>query len=123
LSNDGHRCANVIEASADLDLRLLRYFVAVVERGSVSMAARELVLTQPALSRAVQALERQLGLELLVRSPRGVEPTAAGLTIYEHANALRAAARRAVSAARASSADGDGQSSRSTLRPREMAQT
>jgi DNA-binding transcriptional LysR family regulator len=101
VSNDVHR-GTVIGAGVDLDLRLLRYFVSVVERGSVSTAARELVLTQPALSRAVRALERQLGVDLLVRSPRGVEPTAAGLTIYEHAHALRAAARSAVTAARAS---------------------
>lgn len=56
----------------------LRSFLAVVRTGSVSAAARELVVTQPSVSAAVSALSRELGVELLERDGRGVRPTPAG---------------------------------------------
>ena len=54
------------------EIRQLRYFVAVAERGSVSQAALDLHLSQSALSEALRKLEVELGVELLTRSSRGV---------------------------------------------------
>ncbi|MBL5975087.1 MAG: LysR family transcriptional regulator [Candidatus Leucobacter sulfamidivorax] len=61
-----------------MELRVLRYFSAVVEAGSLTAAAAALRLSQPSLSVAIGRLETELGVPLLVRSPRGVEPTSAG---------------------------------------------
>jgi DNA-binding transcriptional LysR family regulator len=72
-----------------VEVRQLRYFVAVAERGSVSQAALDPHLSQSALSEALRKLEIELGVELLVRSSRGVAPTPAG-------DALLAEARGAI---------------------------
>jgi LysR family transcriptional regulator, low CO2-responsive transcriptional regulator len=56
----------------------LRSFLAVVRSGSVTAAAEELVVTQPSVSAAIAALERELGLELTERAGRGIRPTPAG---------------------------------------------
>lgn len=61
-----------------MELRTLRYFAAVVEAGSITAAAKALRLSQPSLSVAVAQLETELGVALLVRTSRGVEPTSAG---------------------------------------------
>ncbi|MFK3668974.1 LysR family transcriptional regulator [Leifsonia aquatica] len=61
-----------------MELRHLRYFSAVVEAGSLTAAAAELRMSQPPLSVAIAKLEADVGVPLLVRSPRGVEPTSAG---------------------------------------------
>lgn len=61
-----------------MELRTLRYFATVVEAGSLTAAAARLRLSQPSLSVAIGKLETELGVELLVRSTRGVEPTSAG---------------------------------------------
>ena len=61
-----------------MELRQLRYFTAVVEAGSFTAAAAVLHVSQPPLSVAVAKLETELGVALLVRTPRGVEPTSAG---------------------------------------------
>ncbi|NHT16100.1 LysR family transcriptional regulator [Cellulomonas sp. IC4_254] len=61
-----------------MDLRLLRYFTAVVEAGSMTSAAARLHVSQPSLSVAVSRLESEVGVALLVRTPRGVRPTSAG---------------------------------------------
>jgi DNA-binding transcriptional LysR family regulator len=61
-----------------VELRELRAFVAVVQAGGLSAAARRLHLSQPALSQTVRALERELGVQLLVRSSTGAVPTDAG---------------------------------------------
>lgn len=61
-----------------MDLRVLRYFIAVVEAGSLTAAAHRLRLSQPSLSVAISRLEIEVGVQLLTRSPRGVEPTSAG---------------------------------------------
>jgi DNA-binding transcriptional LysR family regulator len=66
-----------------LDLRLVRYFVAVAQAGNVTRAAERLHLSQPALSAAVKQLEQQLGVELLERSGRGFALTAAGELLLE----------------------------------------
>jgi LysR family hca operon transcriptional activator len=62
-----------------LELRHLRYFVAVAEEGSPTVAAeRRLHTAQPSLSRQIRDLEHTVGVQLLVRSARGVELTEAG---------------------------------------------
>lgn len=75
----------------DVHLRELRALVAVAEEQSITRAAQRLFLAQPALSRQLQALERQMGVPLLERLPRGVALTEAG-------RALLGPAREAVTA-------------------------
>ncbi|MBP2472295.1 DNA-binding transcriptional LysR family regulator [Crossiella equi] len=75
-----------------MDLRTLRYFVAVAEERHVGRAAARLHMTQPPLSRALRALERELGVELLARSAQGVVPTAAGVVLLAEARELLARA-------------------------------
>ncbi|MBY8879413.1 LysR family transcriptional regulator [Actinacidiphila acidipaludis] len=76
----------------DLDLRKVRYFVAVAERLHFSRAAEELLIAQPALSRQIRALEKDLGTALFVRDSHGVELTAAGRQLLDDAGPLLAAA-------------------------------
>jgi DNA-binding transcriptional LysR family regulator len=83
-----------------LELRHLRYFIAVAEAGSVVKAARALNLAQPALSRQVQQLERLLGVTLLERLPHGVQLTRAGRGFLRDARRTLFAAKRARSRAR-----------------------
>jgi len=71
-----------------LDPRRLLTFRAVARAGSFSAAARELSLTQPAVSQQVAALERELGARLLHRGPGGLSLTDAGALALEHADAL-----------------------------------
>lgn len=71
-----------------MELRQLRYFVAIVDHGSLSRAARVLHIAQPALTQQVQQLEDELGAQLLHRSAQGVVSTDAGKTFYEHAQAI-----------------------------------
>jgi len=71
-----------------MELRQLRYFVRIVELGSVSRAAKDLHIAQPALSAQLANLESELGVRLLARSVRGVTPTAGGQTLYLHAQAV-----------------------------------
>ncbi|MES2413807.1 MAG: LysR substrate-binding domain-containing protein [Pseudomonadota bacterium] len=78
-----------------MDLRRLEYFVAVAEAGSFSKAAAALVISQPALSQQVAALEHETGQRLLNRTGRGVEPTEAGLALLVHAHGIFELAERA----------------------------
>ncbi|MGW3950986.1 LysR family transcriptional regulator [Streptomyces sp. NPDC004752] len=71
-----------------MELRHLRYFVAVAEEGSVNRAARRLLVSQPSLSRQIVQLERELGQRLLQRTPRGVRLTPAGQVLLPHAHQL-----------------------------------
>ncbi|HWA36398.1 MAG TPA: LysR substrate-binding domain-containing protein [Burkholderiales bacterium] len=71
-----------------MDLRQLRYFVRIVDLGSLSKAAVDLYVAQPALSRQVAALEAELKAPLLVRSVRGVTPTDAGAALYRQAQGI-----------------------------------
>jgi DNA-binding transcriptional LysR family regulator len=68
----------------------LEAFVAVAEEGRVSAAARRLHVSQPALSQTISTLERQLGVQLLVRSSSGVQATRAGLTLLAEARDILA---------------------------------
>jgi len=76
----------------------MRAFVAVVEEGSLSAAARRLHVSQPALSQTITALERQLGLQLLIRRSTGAQATEAGLTLLSEARAVLARHDQALTA-------------------------
>jgi LysR family hca operon transcriptional activator len=84
-----------------MELRHLRYFVAVVEEGSLTTAAgRRLHTSQPSLSRQIRDLEHEVGAELLSRSVHGVKLTAAGKAFLDHARLALMQADAAVEAAR-----------------------
>ncbi len=71
-----------------MNLHRLQLFCVVVERGSFSLASRELFISQPAPSIQIKRLEESLGLELLQRSRNGVAPTPAGKELYAAASGL-----------------------------------
>ncbi len=71
-----------------MELRQLRYFVAIVDHGSLSRAALVLHVAQPALTQQLRQLEDELGVQLLHRSAQGVLSTDAGKLFYEHAQAI-----------------------------------
>ena len=68
-----------------MELRYLRYFIAVVEEQSFTKAAERLFIAQPPLSRQIQNLESELGVQLFERGSRPLKTTAAGLFLYQHA--------------------------------------
>ncbi|GAA1779163.1 LysR substrate-binding domain-containing protein [Pseudarthrobacter sulfonivorans] len=76
------------ERKAGMDTRKLAYFVKIVDSGSITKAAAALHVAQPALSQQVSALETELKQRLLIRSKQGVQPTAAGHTLYRHAQTI-----------------------------------
>lgn len=76
-------------------LSAMRIFTRVVERGSLSAAARDLGLGQPTVSERVEKLEKHLGARLLYRTTRSVQPTDAGARFYEHAKRTMEAAEEA----------------------------
>lgn len=85
-----------------MEIRHLRYFVAIAEEGSFNRAATRLLVSQPSLSRQLTIVEKQLGRQLLVRHAGGVRLTEAGEFLLEHARqiiALEAAIPEVVSGA------------------------
>lgn len=82
-----------------MELRQLRYFVRVVELGSISRAAADLSLVQSALSQQITRLESELSTRLLQRSPQGVVPTEAGLAFFREAQLTLRHAEQAVRSA------------------------
>ncbi|MEU7208385.1 LysR substrate-binding domain-containing protein [Streptomyces sp. NPDC044989] len=90
--------------TTDVHVRELRYFVTVAEELHFTRAAERLYVSQPALSKQVRALERQLGAELFRRDPQGVALTEAGTALLPHARRVLAdwaGGAAAVEAARA----------------------
>src|SRR6266853_764599 len=84
-----------------MELRHLRYFIAVAETGSLTEAAEHrLYVAQPSLSRQIRDLESHVGVQLLSRSVRGVELTAAGEAFLDHARLVLLQLDAAVETAR-----------------------
>lgn len=84
-----------------MELRHLRYFVAVAEEGSVTLAAEKRLHTaQPSLSRQLRDLELEVGTQLFTRGARGIELTPAGRAFLDHARLALSQAAEAVQAAR-----------------------
>jgi LysR family hca operon transcriptional activator len=84
-----------------MELRHLRYFIAVAEEGSLTLAAgKRLHTAQPSLSRQIRDLEFQVGVQLMSRSVHGVELTAAGRAFLDHARLALMQVDAAVEAAR-----------------------
>ena len=84
-----------------MELRHLRYFIAVAEEGSLTLAAEKRLHTaQPSLSRQIRDLEYQVGVQLMSRSVHGIELTAAGKAFLDHARLALAQVDAAVEAAR-----------------------
>jgi len=77
-----------------LNLRQLHVFASVVKRMSVSLAAEELFITQPAVSQQIRGLEEQLGVKLFERTPNGLLLTEAGEAIHPHVQAILASQSR-----------------------------
>ena len=71
-----------------MDLRILRYFLAVAEEGNITRAAERLHVSQPALSMQLAALEEELGHKLLERSARGIALTEKGIALRQRADDL-----------------------------------
>jgi DNA-binding transcriptional LysR family regulator len=83
-----------------MDLRQLRYFVAVVDEGGIRKASRQLFLAQPSISQALRQLEGELGVELIHRKHSGVELTEAGAEFVDYARDILDRATRATTAMR-----------------------
>src|SRR5258705_11447753 len=84
-----------------MELRHLRYFVAVAEEGSLTLAAEKRLHTaQPSLSRQIRDLEYEVAVQLMSRSVHGIERTAAGRACLDHARLALAQVDSAVEAAR-----------------------
>src|SRR5712675_2946386 len=71
-----------------MDSRQLRYFIAVYEQRNLSRAADQANVAQSALSHHISNLEAEFAMPLFERKPRGMEPTAAGERLYEHARII-----------------------------------
>ena len=86
-----------------MELRQMRYFVAVAEELHFGRAAERLHIAQPAVSQQVRRLEENLGVQLLQRTKRRVRVTAAGEAFLEHARGVLARADEAIVAAQEAS--------------------
>src|SRR5215510_15881750 len=83
-----------------MELRHLRCLIAVADEGHITRAAERLGIAQPALSRLVKTIEREIGIQLFRRVPRGVELTDAGRTYLDGARATFANLDRTLESAR-----------------------
>lgn len=93
-----HAYGLTCDGMARMELRELSAFVAVVEEGGFSAAARRLHMSQPALSQTISGLERELRIKLLERSSTGTQPTEAGEALLREAQAVLARYQQAVRA-------------------------
>src|SRR5690606_41129247 len=91
-----------------LDLRRLRYFVAIAEAGSLTRAARLLRIAQPSLSHHLAEIEAHLGTRLMNRSTRGIELTETGQTLLRHGQLVLKEVERAEQAVREQAAEPSG---------------
>jgi LysR family transcriptional regulator, nitrogen assimilation regulatory protein len=94
-----------------IELRQLFYFIAIAERGSISAAATGLGLAQPSLSEYISRLEQNLDIQLIIRSPRGIHLTEAGMALADHARELLRSAGAAVEDVRQRGGDARGSAS------------
>lgn len=78
-----------------MDLRHLRYFIAVAEERNIGRAAARLHISQPPLTRQIQQLEEDLGVQLFIRTPRGMELTRPGELFLEEARNIRSLVEQA----------------------------
>lgn len=85
---------------ANLDLRQLRYFVAVAEEGHVTRAAERLGMQQPPLSQQIQAIEAAIGVRLFERLPRGMRLTESGRSLLADARSILGQVEQAVESCR-----------------------
>ena len=92
-----------------MELRHLRYFVAVAEEENVSKAALKLHVSQPGISRQIRDLEDEIGFQLFERSAKSVRLTAAGTVFLDEARAVLKRAEEAVARARAADGAGSGE--------------
>src|SRR5713226_4598129 len=83
-----------------MELRHLRYFIAVAEEGHITRAAERLGMQQPPLSQRIKAIERELDVQLFHRKARGVELTDAGRALLDDARAIIAHLDRATETTR-----------------------
>jgi len=83
-----------------VDLRQLRYFVQIIESGSLAKASRQLYIAQPALSQQIAKLEAEVGKPLLIRTSKGVTPTENGTALHHHARFMLRQLDQALSIAR-----------------------
>ena len=84
-----------------MELRQIRYFIAVAETGNLGAAARKLHISQPPVTRQIHKLEREIGGDLFVRTPKGVELTDAGRAFLVEARAIIAQTELAIDRSRA----------------------
>lgn len=71
-----------------MDFQMLKYFNIIVEKESISKAAKMLHITQSALSQMISNMEAFMGVKLFLRSNRGVKATKEGLIFYEYAKKM-----------------------------------
>lgn len=83
-----------------MDFRQLKYFVQIVESGSLAKASRQLFIAQPALSQQIAKLEAEVGKPLLIRTAKGVTPTESGTALHHHARFMLRQLEQALSIAR-----------------------